>query len=414
MDRYSMDKNLTSTSKLERSLNLPLLIFYGLGTTIGAGIYVLIGTAAGYAGMYAPLAFIAAAIGIIPTAASYAELSGRLPVSSGESAYVNEGFRLRWMSMLTGWMVIISGVVASAAIAIGSAGYISSFVEIPHWVIVTSVIIILGLIAIWGIKESVMLAALFTIIEAGGLIVLIVAGFSSEHVDLSRIPELFPPLWDVPIYLGIMNAGMIAVFAFIGFEDMVNVAEETKRPRASLPWAIFLTLGITAILYALVATVAVLSISPEDLALSKGPLSMVYHKLTGASPSVISAIAIFATTNTILVQFIMVSRVIYGMASRQNLFSIFSRVNRKTKTPILATLAVISLTLILALVFPIEKLAEVTSQVILLIWTLVNFALVRIKIRKEPANEGIFLTPAWVPVIGGIFCGTLLIFSILH
>lgn len=414
MDRYSMDKNHTSTSKLERSLNLPLLIFYGLGTTIGAGIYVLIGTAAGYAGMYAPLAFIAAAIGIIPTAASYAELSGRLPVSSGESAYVNEGYRLRWMSMLTGWMVIISGVVASATIAIGSAGYISSFVEIPHWIIVTAVIIILGLIAIWGIKESVMLAALFTIIEAGGLIVLIVAGFSSEHVDLSRIPELFPPLGDVPIYIGIINAGMIAVFAFIGFEDMVNVAEETKRPRALLPWAIFLTLGITAILYTLVATVAVLSISPDDLALSSGPLSMVYEKLTGASPSVISAIAIFATTNTILVQFIMVSRVIYGMASRKNLFSILSRVNSKTKTPILATLVAISLTLILALVFPIERLAEVTSQVILLIWTLVNFALVRIKMRKEPATDGIFLTPMWIPVLGGIFCGTLLIFSILH
>jgi len=408
-----MSTKSTSTPKLERSLNLPLLIFYGLGTTIGAGIYVLVGAAAGYSGIYAPIAFVVAAIGIAPTAASYAELSGRFPVSSGEAAYVKAGFQSRWMSILVGWMVIISGVVASATIAIGCAGYIRSFIDIPLPITLIAVIIIMGLVAIWGIMESVILASLFTIVEAGGLIVLIITGFSSEIVDMSRLPEVVPPLGDFSIWLGIINAGMIAVFAFIGFEDMVNVAEETKNPRKTLPWAIFLTLGITAILYTLVAIVAVLSIPPNELAQSEAPLSMVYQKLTGASPIVISAIAIFATANTILIQFIMVSRVIYGMSIQKNLFQIFGLVNRKTQTPIIATLAVIVLTLVLALIFPLERLAEVTSQAILIIWTMVNLALTIIKFRKDPAIDGAFTVPLWIPMAGTVFCIALVVISFI-
>lgn len=396
---------------LERALGLPLLVLYGLGTTIGAGIYVLIGAAAGRAGIYAPMAFIAAAIAVAPTAASYAELSGRFPVSAGEAAFVKAGFRSRGMSMITGWLVVVSGIVASATIAIGCAGYIRTFVDIPAPALAAAVILMMGLVAAWGIMESVLLAALFTIIEAGGLVFLIAAGVVMEPELLVRIPETVPPAGDLLIWTGIANAGILAIFAFIGFEDMVNVAEETKKPRKTMPWAIFLTLLITAVLYTLVTIVAVLAVPADQLAASEAPLSLVYRTLTGGSPVFIAAIAIFATMNTILVQQIMVSRVVYGMATQGTMPGVFARVNRLTRTPVLATITITIPTLFLAIGNPLERLAELTSQIIVVIWALANCALLILKFRGEPADDRVFIVPVWVPVIGLVFSVAILVVS---
>ncbi|MDH3741550.1 MAG: amino acid permease [Hyphomicrobiales bacterium] len=401
-----------SEPKLKRSLNLPLLVLYGLGTTIGAGIYVLVGAAAGRGGMYAPIAFVAAAIAIAPTAASYGELAGRFPVSAGEAAYVNAGLKSRYLSILTGLLVIVSGVVASATIAIGCAGYVRTLIDLPLPVAVTAVIAIMGLVAAWGILESVLLAALFTLIEAGGLIILIGAGFINGDDLALRLPEVLPPVADLSVWFGIANAGLLAVFAFIGFEDMVNVAEETKNPGTTMPWAIFLTLGITAILYALVTFVAVMAVSPTDLAQSEAPLSMVFEKLTGMSPVAISAIAVFATLNTILVQLIMASRVIYGMAGQGNMPAVFSGVSAVTHTPLLATTAVVGLTWLLAIALPLERLAEVTSMLVLFIWVLTNLALIVMKLRQDRPPFDAFVVPMWVPVTGLLLSGAFIVVSI--
>lgn len=409
----SQSKN-SSSPQLKRSLNLTLLTFYGLGTTIGAGIYVLIGATAGHAGIYAPLAFLLAALGIAPTAMSFSELSGRYPVSAGEAAYIEKGFRSQTLSKIIGWMVILSGIVASATISIGCAGYLSTFIHLPKEYLVFGIIILMSLVAIWGIMESVVLAALFTIIEAGGLLVLIYYGFSSDYVSPNNFLDFFPPLADGSLWFGIFNGGVLAVFAFIGFEDMVNVVEETKNPKQTMPRAIFLTLLVTAILYTLVAIVAVFTFPPQELNASSAPLSMVFERLTGASPLYLSAIAIFATANTILVQFIMASRVIYGMSKTGNAFpKILSRINEKTKTPIIATFFVASITLILALIFPLSQLAEFTSQAILLIWLFVNIALIKVKlIEPKPQLHG-YITPIWIPIIGAIFCFVFLGMSVL-
>lgn len=395
--------NQNPPAHLKRSLNLPLLILYGLGTTIGAGIYVLIGAAAGRAGMYAPVAFLIAAIGLAPTAASYAEFVTRYPVSAGEAAYVEAGFKRPILSLVTGWLVIISGIVASATIAIGSAGYIAEFLDIPTPILLIGLIAVIGLVATWGILESVILAALFTLVEAGGLIALIVFGLSGPDTLVPRLPEILPPITDLFVWTGIANASLLAIFAFIGFEDMVNVAEETKNPKSTLPWAIFWTLLLTTILYVLVSAVAVLAVPPEELAKSSAPLSLVFTRLTGQAPTIISAIAIFATLNTILIQFIMASRVIYGMAGQGSMPKIFNRVSAKTRTPVIATAAVVLATLLLALALPLEKLAEFTAHFLLVIWLLINAALIRVKLRGDRAPEGAFIVPIWVPFLGLAF-----------
>jgi amino acid transporter len=397
--------------KLRRALNLPLLVLYGLGTTIGAGIYVLVGAAAGRAGIYAPVAFIAAAIAVAPTAASYGELAARFPVSAGEAAYVRHGFRSRSMSMLAGWLVIISGVIASATIAIGCAGYLRSFIDLPIPVLSAAVVVLMGLVAAWGIKESVLLAALLTLIEVGGLVFLIGTGFLLGGDLVTRIPETLPPVGDMAIWIGIANAGLLAVFAYIGFEDMVNVAEETKNPRRTMPWGIFLTLATTTVLYTLVTIVAVLAVPPDELAASEAPLSLVYHNLTGASPAFIGVIAVFATMNTILVLLIMASRVVYGMANQDTLPAFLARVNPTTKTPIIATFLIAAAVTVLAIGNPLERLADLASQTILVIWALVNCALLFIKFRREPADESVFVVPTIVPVAGVIFSLGLLLVS---
>lgn len=390
--------------QLRRSLNLPLLVLYGLGTTIGAGIYVLVGAAAGRAGMYAPIAFVIAAIGIAPTAISFSEFAARYPVSAGEAAFVRAGFGSRWLATATGWLVILTGLVASATIANGAAGYMQSFVDMPTPLLVIAVVLVMGGVAAWGILESVLMAALFTLIEAGGLVGLIVLAISSDPEIVLRFPDMLPPLNVPAIWIGISSAGLLAIFAFIGFEDIVNVAEETKSPRTTVPWAIFLTLAVTALLYTLVAAVSVLSVPPEDLAQSGAPLVLVYQSLTDASPAVLIAIAIFATLNTILIQFIMATRVVYGLAVARSMPGLFTRINSTTRTPLAATAAIVSATLVLALLFPLERLAETTSLIILFVWVLTNSALIRVKLRGDPAPAGAFTAPLWIPVCGLLFC----------
>lgn len=398
--------------KLKRSLNLPLLVLYGLGTTIGAGIYVLVGAAAGRAGIFAPFAFLIAAIAIAPTALSYGELAGRFPISSGEAAYVEGGFRSKWLSGFVGWLVIISGIVASATIAIGCAGYLSTFFDIKFEFIVVIVVLLVGLVACWGIVESVVIASIFTLIEVGGLLMLIFAWFFASNEVTSTVVISAPPIADFAIWIGIANAALLAVFAFIGFEDMVNVAEETKDPGKTMPKAIMLTLAITSVLYFLVTWVAVHAVSTDELANSSAPLGLVFSKLTNMSPATISIIAVFATANTILVQFIMASRVIYGMSKQKTMPSIFGRINRRTKTPLIATFVVIALTALLALTFELNNLADITSLFVLVIWMFANIALVLIKLRKEETPSGIFIVPIWVPLIGVLFSTLLVIVSI--
>lgn len=393
-----------SAPQLRRSLNLPLLVLYGLGTTIGAGIHVLAGAAAGRAGMYAPFAFVIAALGIAPTAISFSEFAARYPVSAGEAAFVRAGFGSRWLAMATGWLVILTGLVASATIANGAAGYIRSFVDMPAPLLVMAVVLVMGGIAAWGILESVLLAALFTLIEAGGLVGLIVLAISNDPEIVMRFPEILPPLSVSATWIGVSSAGLLAIFAFIGFEDIVNVAEETKSPRTTVPWAIFFTLVITAILYTLVAAVSVLTVPPEDLAQSTAPLVLVYQSLTDASPAILIAIAIFATLNTILIQFIMATRVVYGLAVNRSMPALFTRINSTTRTPLAATAAIVSATLVLALLFPLERLAETTSLIILTVWVLTNSALIRVKLRGDPAPAGAFTAPFWIPVCGLLFC----------
>jgi amino acid transporter len=297
------------SAALQRRLSLPLLVLYGIGITIGAGIYVLIGAVGGHAGRYAPWSFVLAAAVMALTVGCYAELTTRFPVSAGEAAYVRAAFHSRTASTLTGRLTIVIGIVSSAAVALGAAGYIAQFTDLPPSAVVALVLAVLGAVAAWGILESVLLASLFTLIKAGGLIAIIVAGL---HAGLPLAGALAVPPLDFGTLSGIGYASLLAFFAFIGFEDLANVVEEAKVPHRDIPRAMMLTLVISSVLYVAVAAIAVAAVPVDELAASPAPLSLVFRTLAGVSPTTISVIAIVATLNTILAQMTMAARVVYG------------------------------------------------------------------------------------------------------
>lgn len=404
----------TDQPTLKRSLTLPLIVLYGLGVTIGAGIYVLVGATAGVAGVYAPLAFVLAALVMLPSACSFAELVGRLPVSAGEAAYVRAGFNSQTLSVIVGLMVVAAGTVSAAAICLGSIGYIRQFVDLSGAVLIPFVVAAMTFIAAWGVRESVTFAAVMTVIEIVGLLAVIAGGFlfTSPQIAASTVP-LPDGATLMHIGFGVMSGGVLAFFAFIGFEDLVNMAEETRDPGSTMPKAIFLTLIISTTLYVLISIVAVLNVPVSQLANAEAPLSLVFERTTGASPATISAIAIIATLNGVIVQIIMGSRVLYGLSKQGSLPAVFGYVHPITRTPLVATGLIGALVLILATLIPLQGLAELTSQITLSVFALVNLSLWRIKRGGAVAPAGTFINPRWVPAVGLLCCVTFLIVGVL-
>ena len=253
-----------------------------------------------------------------------------------------------------------------------------------------------------GHSESVLLASVFTLIEVGGLLTIIVAAI---HADVPVASALVQPLpFEVGALSGIAAASLLAFFAFIGFEDLANVVEEAKVPHRDIPRAMVLTLLISTALYVAVAAIAISVVSIERLSLSPAPLSLVFRAVAGVSPATISAIAILATLNTILAQMTMAARVIYGMAKQGDLPGIVGRVHPRTATPLFATALIVALVIALALAIPFERLAESTSLATLVVFALVNLALLRLRHKRLQSHGPHVSVPIWVPVAGFATC----------
>ncbi len=392
---------------LHRSLSLVQVVLYGLGTTVGAGIYLLVGEVSRLAGMAAPSAFLIASVLAAFTAFSFGELVSRFPQSAGEAAYVEAGWGSRGLATLVGLAVALAGSISAAAMAVGFAGYLTEFVDWAELAVVAGFVAVMVGVALWGIGESVSIAGLFTLIEVGGLAIVIWVARESLAELPAHLGELVP-VFHPGAWRGVAAASLLTFYAYLGFEDMVNVAEEVKGVRRTLPLAIGITLGVTTGLYVLLATVAVLIAPPSELATSRAPLAFIYEKATGSAPTGIAAVGTLAVVNGALIQMIMASRVVYGLAARGHLPECLSRVSETRGTPVTATLAVGLLVLVLGLGFPLAPLAEGTSVVTLLVFVMVNLALWRVKGRPEE-DPPAFSVPRWVPILGACSAAALLV-----
>ncbi len=389
--------------KLKRSLSLPLVTFYGLGTILGAGIYVLIGEVAAEAGIYAPLSFVLAAFIAGFSAYSYAQLSTQFPKSAGEVIYVQKGFNSNFLSSAVGFMVLSTGVVSAATICRGFVGYLQVFVDISPSFAILLILLVICSLAVLGIAESVGVATLVTLIEMGGLLFIIyICREDLTHVFSSGKAFQLPS--ESASYTGIIAGGFMAFYAYIGFEDMVNVAEEVIDVKKTLPIAIFLAFFISTIMYLLVAWATIGAMPIEDLVKSTAPLADVFQSKSGESPHVISLISMLAVINGALIQLIMASRVLYGMAREKKIPMWFGKINSKTNTPIRATLIMTVIVLCFSLWLPMNTLAKITSAITLGIFLLVNLSLVLLRYKEVGFNKSLI-----IPFIGALLCGWMLI-----
>lgn len=390
---------------LRRSVGLAGLVLYGLGVTVGAGIYVLVGEAVLRAGPHAPAAFLLAAIVMAFTAASYAELSTRIPQAAGDAVYVEAAFARPWLTVAVGLAVLAEAVIAAAAIAVGAAGYLAELVALPRPLLVAAVVLSMAVVAAWGIRESILVAGAMTVIEIAGLVVIVALGLAADPAALAELPGmLVPPPGNTAAVAGVLGAGLIAFFAFIGFDDIVNLVEEARNPRRDLPRAIAITLVVVTVIYVLVAVVAARTIPAEDMAATEAPISLLFERLTGVSPLAITLIAIMATMNGVVIILVMAARVAYGMARAGRLPVWIGRVSARTRTPLRATVLVAAVVLGLAVLAPLGALAQITSALVLAVFFMVNLALVGLKLRGGSAPLPGFSVPVIVPVCGALSC----------
>ncbi len=395
------------TDQLKRKLGTPLLVFYGVGIMVGAGIYVLVGAAAGAAGIYAPLAFLAAGLVALPTAATYAELSSRIPKSAGEAAYLMRAFNSPALSQAVGLLTVVTGTIAAAVVLQGGVGYLQKLLPWDTQILTIVMGAVLTLIAIVGVVESLVLAAIFTIVEVVGLLIVAYVGLTGP---VSMEWATMPAMDAQGGFKGLAFAGILAFFAFIGFEDLVNMAEETRSPERTMPHAIFWSLGITTVLYILVTFAAVRTVGIDALGQSRQPLALVFEVATQKSAAFLAVIAVAAATNGVLAQIILAARVLFGLGENATWLSVFTHAHAQFGTPVLATVLGGITVILAALYLPLVALAELTSIFLLAIFASMNLTLIVIK-RREPAAP--YRVHMVVPCAGLLLSGAALIMSLV-
>jgi amino acid transporter len=386
------------------------MALYGLGSMLGAGIYGLIGKAAGQAGNAVWLAFVVALVAALLTALSYASLGSRHPRAAG-AAYVTErAYGISLLSFMVGIALVCSGLTSIATQSQVFAANIAALFGLEgiplSWLALGFLLLLTGIV-FRGIRESMWVNVLCTLVEAGGLVLVIVAGASYwGSVDYLATPAV---VGGDHAALLIMQASVLAFFAFIGFEDMINVAEETRDPERTVPLGLILAMAGAALLYIAVAVTAVSVVPWTELAEAPGPITAVMERAAPSIPPVVfTAITLFAVANTALVNYVTASRLIYGMARQGLLPARLGDVHAARRTPHIAVAVLFLVLAPLALLGTIAELAAATVLLLLLVFTVVNGALFILKGRKDE-RQGRFEIPRAIPALGALTCLILIV-----
>lgn len=388
------------SSELQRSLGLFALIAYGVGDILGAGIYALVGKVAGLAGNACWLSFLLSFIVALLTGFSYAELSSRFPRSGGESFYSLKAFKSPLLSYLVGFLVLMSSAVSMATVSHAFLGYVQTiWPGIPAFLVVVLFFLVLTAVNFWGMKESSFLNIICTAVELTGLFIVILCGLNFiGRVDFFAVT----PPEGKGAFTALFQGGALAFYAFIGFEDMVKAAEESHQPESFIPLAILISLGVVAVFYTLTALAAVAVVDAPQLAASRAPLMLVVEKGFPAIPrSLFTSIALFAVANTALVNFVMGSRLLYGMATEGLAPSFLATVHPNRHTPHVAIGLLLLIALALSATGTLVVLAQSNSLILLSVYLLMNASLVCVKFRFKGETAS-FKVPIFIPVLGGL------------
>jgi len=313
---------------LRRNLGLLETTAGGVGIILGAGIYVLVGEVASEAGDALWVSFLMAGAMAAIIGLSYAELSSAYPRAGADYEYTRQALGPR-AAFVVGWLIVIGNLVAAAAVALGFGQYLNTFWDLGPTRIAIGVLVVATLIAFYGIKESVWASIVLTLIEAGGLVFIIAIGIPHlGDVDLSEAHAGAP---------GIFAGAALVMFAYIGFEQVATLAEETKDAPRVIPKALLLSIVITTVLYLSVAVAAASVLGWEALSGSDAPLAAVAEEVLGGNAEdAVAVIALFSTANTVLLLLIASSRLIYGMAKTGTLPRFLAWVHPGVQTPMRA------------------------------------------------------------------------------
>jgi basic amino acid/polyamine antiporter, APA family len=394
---------------LKPAITRPMLTLFVVGDVLGAGIYALVGTVAGETGGAIWTAFAAAGVLALFTAVAYAELVTKYPQAAGAALYVHRAWRRPFFTFVIAFAVMCSGVTSAATLATAFGGdYLAEFVDLPTVLVGLVFVTVLALINFRGIKESVALNMGLTTIELAGLLLVIVIGLAFVLDGGGDPGRAFEFKGGEAVPLAILGGASLAFFALIGFEDSVNVAEETKEPSRVYPAALFVGLAIAGAVYLLVTIIASMAAETSDLVESDGPLlEVVQLGPLSMNTKVFSAIALFALTNGALINLIMASRLVYGMAQQGIVPRPLGRVHRERRTPWVAIVFTTALAAVLIVIGDLETLAKTTVLLLLFVFVFVNVAV--LVLRRQPVDHEHFRAPTALPVLGALCCVALII-----
>lgn len=416
-----MSEEVTHQLGLKKSLGYIALTVYGVGNMLGAGIYGTIGKAAHEMGNAIWMAFAASMVAAGLTGLSYASIGSRYPKAGGAAFITQRAFALPMLAYVVGLVVMASGLTSMATTTNVFAGYFFQAINVDPtgwmvWLVIISLVAVLAFINFWGLREAVWLNAVCTAIEVGGLLLVICVGLrywgSVNYLDATAVGN---PSGNISASL-ILTGSVLTFYSFIGFEDLLNVSEEVKNPRKTFPMALVSALIIASLIYMAVCITAV-SVVPsgklaELTAVKNGPLTEV---IKVAAPwfnhRLFSIMALFAVTNTALLNYIMGSRLAYGMSRQGLLPSFLGKLHATRRTPYMAIIVLALIVILMVMAGDLGKLARATSILLLLSFSVVNAALIVLKYRKGEPKGG-FEVPVVVPA-GGILISLAMIGSSL-
>lgn len=396
---------------LRRAIGPKLLILFIVGDILGTGIYATTGSVAGKIGGALWLPFVIGFAVALLTAASYAELVGKYPRAAGAALYTQRAFRVPFLTFIVAFMVMCSGLSSASAAARAFAGdYLAELVDVPPTLVAILFVLALAALNLRGVSESVKTNVVLTVVELTGLLIIIGIGvfavFAGEG-DPGRLGEIHSADGTgYAVLTGVLGATALGFFAFVGFEDSVNMAEETVEPSRTFPRALFVGVCVTGTIYVLVALVSSLLVDYRVLEGSSGPLLEVVKAAdVSFPPELFAVIALFAVSNSALINIMMASRLCYGMANERILPAFMGRVLPSRRTPVVGIVFVSLLAVALVSTGEIEGLGDTTSFLLLCVFAVVNVAV--LVLRKDRVGHDHFRTPTALPVIGAVAAGVL-------
>jgi basic amino acid/polyamine antiporter, APA family len=412
---HATDTPTTAEPSLHRVMGPWLLLLFIVGDILGTGIYALTGQVAKQVGGVVWLPFLVAFVVALMTAFSYLELVTKYPRAAGAALYTHRAFGIHFVTFIVAFAVMCSGITsastASRAFAANTAHVFGFNLAggIGITVIGLAFMALVAIVNFRGVGESVKANVVLTLVELTGLLIVIFIGLwaiGGGQGDVSRAFQ-FKAGGDAMFIWPVIAATTLAFFAMVGFEDSVNMAEETKDPTRTFPKILLIGLFITGLIYVLVSISAITLVPAEELGRGETPLLKVVQAGAPNFPiGIFGFITMFAVANSALINMLMASRLVYGMSREHVLPPVLGKVHAERRTPYVA----IGFTTLLAFalitfVGEVPALGGTTALLLLCVFTVVNVAV--LVLRKDTVKHEHFRTPTFLAVAGAICCAFL-------